>query len=390
MPKPKTGSKRQRTPGVWELCVTQKSTDGGQKRRYETFRGNAAEAESHLRAMLVADDRGELPTTNITVSQWLAHWLDTYVRPIRRPSTVRTYEWAVGHIEASIGPKRLDAVSVTDVRSFIAGLRSHLEPKSVASVGRVLSAAYSWAVDEGKLSVSPVRKLAQVNPLDAKETIPPTKAQIDGFMALAWNMESKHAALFHVITHCGLRISEALGLTWNDVDFDGRRIYVRQQLEETGGLHLGPVKTKASRRAIPIRGETPAILLAHALQRAQTSDGRKFDLVFGREDDGGPVWPQVVRTEAHKLWRSLGDDDFRVHDMRHYFGSEALRRGVALATVSKLLGHSSIQVTAAVYIHHNDDDFDLAMDKFEAGEESNSGRKAVEVLETLLAGVELG
>lgn len=74
MPKPKTGSLRKRSAGVWELCVTQKSNDGQQKRRYETFRGNKAEAEAYLRAMQVADDRGQLPTTNITLSAWMDHW----------------------------------------------------------------------------------------------------------------------------------------------------------------------------------------------------------------------------------------------------------------------------------------------------------------------------
>ena len=397
MPKPKTGSIRKRAPGVWELCVTQKSPDGQQKRRYETFRGNKADAEAHLRAMQVADDRGQLPTTNITLSAWMDHWMRTYAAQ-KRPGTVRAYGWVVEHhIKPNIGHLKLDKVTVTDLRAFVVDLRKRLSPKSVELVTRVLSVAYGWAVDEGKVSVSPVRRLAAVNPKEDTEIIPPTKAQVDGFMALAWDREPNHAALFHLVTHCGLRISEVLGLTWADVKFDDRRLYVRQQLNEAGGLHLGPVKTKKSQRAIPIRGETPAILLAHAqrqltLRDAETSDRRKFDdlgLVFGREDDGGLVWPQVVRRAAHKLWTALGDEDFRVHDMRHYFGSEALRRGVPLATVSKLLGHSSVKVTSDIYIHHNDEDFDLAMDKFEAGEQPNSGLNSGDALEKLLAGVEL-
>ena len=294
------------------------------------------------------------------------------------------------HIKPNIGHLKLDKVTVTDLRAFVVDLRERLKPKSVELVSRVLSVAYGWAVDEGKVAVSPVRRLATVNPKEDSEIIPPTKAQVDGFMALAWDCEPSYAALFHLVTHCGLRISEVLGLTWADVKFDDRRVYVRQQLNESGGLHLAPVKTKKSQRAIPIRGETPAILLAHAQRQLAHRDGKEWTdlgLVFGREDNGGPVWPQAIRRVAHRLWATLGEDEFRVHDMRHYFGSEALRRGVPLATVSKLLGHSSLKATSDIYIHHNDEDFDLAMDKFEAGE--NSGLNSGDALEKLLAGVEL-
>ena len=112
MARQRTGTMRQRKSGVWELAASIRKIQGvtagaeriqafvdglpqakaqaTQERRYETFEGTKAEAQERLRAMQVEADKGDLPRSNITVGEWLAHWLRTYVADHLAENTLRT------------------------------------------------------------------------------------------------------------------------------------------------------------------------------------------------------------------------------------------------------------------------------------------------------------
>jgi integrase len=81
----------------------------------------------------------------------------------------------------------------------------------------------------------------------------------------------------------GLRRGEVLGLSWPDVDFDQHVIHVRQQLIRAGHqLQLGPVKTAAGRRKLPLLGIARDALLAQqvASSRSSGNSWERHELVF--------------------------------------------------------------------------------------------------------------
>ncbi len=91
--------------------------------------------------------------------------------------------------------------------------------------------------------------------------------------------------------------------------------------------------------------------LAQDGERAAWGDAyRDHDLVFARED-GNPLAPEQVTKTFGDLVREAGLRRIRVHDLRHGRASLLLAAGVDLAIVSKMLGHSSITITADTYAH---------------------------------------
>ena len=148
----------------------------------------------------------------------------------------------------------------------------------------------------------------------------------------------------------GRRKSEICGLTWRDIDLEGRRVWFTVK----GG----------QRQHTPLSGALVALVTA--LPRSNVIRERPYVFTTLHEDGeryrinatGGYTW---------KAWREAVEaaeiEDFRFHDLRHTFASRMLRQTGNLKLVSRLLGHSDVQITAR-YAHVLDDDLSVAMEAF--------------------------
>ncbi len=132
----------------------------------------------------------------------------------------------------------------------------------------------------------------------------------------------------------GLRAGEILSLTWADIDLTRGIARVRGKYDKERVVLLGPIGASA----------------LEAL--AQSVRPRPYDRVV-------PITYQALYKRVKALARRAGLDEARVrpHVLRHTFATEALRRGVNLAVLQRLLGHSDIKVTQR-YLHLVTDDIE--------------------------------
>ncbi len=150
----------------------------------------------------------------------------------------------------------------------------------------------------------------------------------------------------------GLRRGEACGLPWCDVDWAGRAVHVRGQLQDAGAGRLawGPPKTETSFRAVRLDSTTLAALRARyrarpAGQPAGFGDGYVFTA-----QDGRPVSPPWLTREFRRLAAARGLPPVRLHDLRHGAACYALAAGADLKVIADQLGHASIMLTADTYL----------------------------------------
>jgi integrase len=139
-----------------------------------------------------------------------------------------------------------------------------------------------------------------------------------------------------LVMNTGLRRSEALGLTWENVQLEGDpRLTVRAAMAKSS-------KT----RHVPLNEIAVDILKRWRKQNGST------DYVFVHRATGAKL------NKAHRAWKKLmadaGIDDFRFHDLRHDFASQLVMKGTPLYLVKELLGHGSIEMTER-YAHLADD-----------------------------------
>jgi integrase len=160
--------------------------------------------------------------------------------------------------------------------------------------------------------------------------------------ALAEAIDPRYRSLALTAGYTGLRFGELAALRPARVDLLRRRISVEETLNEVSGhLHLGPPKTKASRRAVSIPAFLADVLAANM----------KGELVFTSPEDGALRRGLFNRRfYAPAVKRSVGAP-CRFHDLRHSHAAMLIAQGVHPRLLMERLGHSSIRTTLDLYGH---------------------------------------
>lgn len=153
--------------------------------------------------------------------------------------------------------------------------------------------------------------------------------------------------LVALLAFTGLRLSEALALTWDHVDLVDGRLHVERQMGEDG-RPTSRLKAESSRRTVPL----PAPL-RHVL-----TDVLREQVAVGRGNPTDPVLMSARLTHFTKRRAAMlfskavkhsGLGDVVPHDCRYSYGSLLIEKGVPITTVSRLLGHSSPATTMRIY-----------------------------------------
>jgi integrase len=146
----------------------------------------------------------------------------------------------------------------------------------------------------------------------------------------------------------GLRLGEALGLTWDDMDFAGGFIRVRRQLDRD--RKRAPLKTVRARRDVVLMPELAFLLRKHRQDSPSNAD---TDFVFAVGDGKGYDHRAASRGVERALERAgLADEGITPHSFRHTFASILIvGLGCDVLTVSRQLGHARPSITTDVYGH---------------------------------------
>ena len=282
------------------------------------------------------------------------------------------------------------------------GLTAH----TIGRCHRALSNCFKWGVGRNLLSfnkcVGGVKGYFRL-PLHTPRVLP--QVSIDQVTILAKEFDSvelstskvinkympnQFPTLLKLLLSSGLRISEALGLAEEDIDFDRNTITVRHQLKyEDKVFFLDKTKTRVV-RTIPLDDRIVNSLLTQLAERDTLEGGVKvehdssytttynpylscsccstsrFKLLFVSEH-GTPIDKDNLRKRMwYKLMRETSlDINLRLHDLRHLFASISLAKGIDVVTVSKLMGHANPSITLKVYAQYietpNADEVAIAM-----------------------------
>ncbi|MFD4155992.1 tyrosine-type recombinase/integrase [Streptomyces hydrogenans] len=347
------GTITQRKDGRFQAAVYVLQPDGTRARKF-AYGKTWAECDVKRRALLEAVDNGvPVPTRSAKLSEWLPYWLDNVVKPRRKLSTYDKYEAHVRlYLVPGIGSKRLESLSVADVRRFLVQLEKKTTAATAKESHRVLRTALTAACREELISrnvaslVEPPRpKTRELSPWSLDETL--------DFLA-ASRRDPLYAAFVLAIA-MGLRRGELVGLRWADVDLDKRVLYVRQQTQRRRGVLYDDDPKGRRRRAVPLPAMCTAPLRWHRMrqndQRAKAGErweegGYVFTTASGR-----PVEPRNVYRSFTRVAASAGLRVIRLHDARHGTATLLTAAGVPPRVVMEILGHSQISITMDVYTH---------------------------------------
>jgi integrase len=254
-----------------------------------------------------------------------------------RPNSVGTYTSHLRtHVLPVLGDYRIGALGKSDVKAFVAGKARELAPSTVETVVAILRSMLAAAVEDGVIPVNPCSRvgLPQAAPRVRRPLEPPQ------VLALQEAMPARYRVAVALGAGAGLRFGEVTGLTVPRVQRGTRRIQVLEQAQLDV---LAPLKTKASRRTVPVGEWVLADIAAHLDQFGPGPQQLVMSTAHGgfvHRNAFGDMWRRAVRL-ARTCGKPPGDADnherrcgdkctdpahmvpfgARFHDLRHFYAS---------------------------------------------------------------------
>lgn len=400
------GSIVQRNDGRWMARVDLGWQNGKRQSKAIYARTRRAVA-ARLRDELKAAEQGTLQTDERqTMAEFLKQWLQDVVRPRVRARTFVGYEATIEHhITPHLGRVRLAKLTPQHLQTWMATL----ETKGVSAGRRryarvvlrtALNTAVRWrliTMNVATLIDAPRTTSREIRPLNPDEA----RALLDACH------EQPLDAFVTVALGCGLRLGEALGLQWADVDLDAGTLQIRRAVQRFGGdaaarrpllaerkrlravlnatprtpeaaeirarlthelqeirgafakvktsVQVSELKSARSRRTIALPAVAITALRSHRTRQleARLAAGRHWEergFVL-TSAVGTPLEPRNVTRQFKALLTAAKLPDMRLHDLRHSCATLLLAQGVNPRVVMETLGHSQVSLTLNTYSH---------------------------------------
>lgn len=352
---------------IWLVEVDNGTTLNGKRSRTRRTVHSRAEAE-RVRKDLYLDSRSAtlVPSTTETVEAFGHYWLHSVKNGRIRSSTLADYESRLRqYAYPTFGNKRLGDVRPRDIESWMADLRAKgLGIATVNGARTVLNQLFKHAVSIGSIPTNPVGLTGSMAHQYGEPTQvqPPwTREEAQGVLRAA---KGTPLDLFVTLQlSYGLRRGEALGLRWEDIDYERGTLSIERTMKQVRAysadgatsvsLQVDHPKTTSGHRKLLLVPLVSEALMRHTEEhdRAVVMAGHAWNesgYVFTTRV-GTPVSPSNLRRLYVKFLEQHGIRFIRIHDMRHTAAGLSLEQGVRIEAVSQALGHKDILMTKSIY-----------------------------------------
>ncbi len=384
----------------WYYSFEASSVDGKRKRIEKVGGRTKKEAEAALRLALTEYNNAGLhfEPNQISVADYFDYWMKNYVEMNLGYNTKKSYEIMIdNHIKPAIGIYKLKALTpavlqqLINDKYLIGFAKSHL-----TNLMSILSGAIKYAVHPCKfIKDNPMQYVKYPRYEHSKKELDQKIITNDEFNQIIERFPFGSAFYIPLMIgyHTGFRIGEALGLTWNDVDFTAETITLEHQLHRRALVkgqpcwYFGTLKTPSSYRTIKI-GKTLLDILKKQkkaqmenrlkygnqytvqyenLETDSTNPGKKLrrihslqaSLDYGvmnpvnlicTKENGEMVTHDTFRYASKVIHFSLGIL-FNFHSLRHTHATTLIENGANIKDVQARLGHANIETTLGTYTH---------------------------------------
>ena len=346
-------------PGRWRATYV----DRRGKRRTVSA-STRAKAEAKRTAVLAELGAGPIASSRFTrattVGELTGWWLDTVARHRVQPSTFDSYTKFAGYLSESLGRVAVVEVGAETLTAWQSGLLDHLAPFTVQNCRKVCRQVFTEAVKIGLIPTNPfdivkaprARRVGDARALDS----------VEARKLIVAAAEQRLGAAVVLLFSQGWRVSEVLGLAWQDIDFDASTARVRRAAAYTrsAGMVLGPTKTSGAEGVHHLAPVAMAALQKRRVDQARERlvigrdwirhryDGAEIDLVFTTAT-GALVNRSAVTKAITSAATKAGLDP---HGIATHTGRRTVvtalyaEGGVDLADVARHVGHSDTATTA--------------------------------------------
>ncbi|HFI0425489.1 TPA: tyrosine-type recombinase/integrase [Streptococcus suis] len=231
------------------------------------------------------------------------------------------------------------------------------KPLSTNTINKImilLKKIFDVGLRKGYYATNPVKLLKKL-PIEKTKMQFWTVEEFQQFLTLFEPEEYNIKLLFTVLFFTGLRLGEALALTWQDIDFSSNTIHITKSIYVNKGIsHISTTKTKAGTRRIIINKKLSQELQHWQQQQKHLLGQFTSDSLTLQVFQSNPL--TITKNAIEKQYKKILERDdalkkIRIHDFRHSHASLLINQGEDYLVVKERLGHASITTTIDTYSH---------------------------------------
>lgn len=292
----------------------------------------------------------------MTYKKWIMEWLTDVKTKTKERTYQRYYEISQQHIIPLLGDYDINQIDYTIIQGFLfekqrKGNLKNDKPLSINTLNliiTVLKSSLKSAFTCGIASNPIYEKCIRYKIIEKRIHCFSVKEQIIIEQYIDDNSKTNKLYGIIICLYTGIRIGELLALTWNDIDFENRIIFINKSCHDKriDGKTLRVVetpKTLASNRIIPI----PYNIVNMLLKMRQNSTSQYVIC----DNKGQWVLHRSYQKTFEQLQIKLGITQRGFHSLRHTFATRGLESGMDVKTLSEILGHNDPTITLKRYAH---------------------------------------
>lgn len=267
--------------------------------------------------------------------EWISMYYTVYKKLELKPGTLRSYLTCLSRIPDSW---ELESITREDIQKLINDLSLELSTSTVKHIFTVISQSITDAPLYGFADVRSALFGIRLPKQRKKHISSLSPAELERiYNALkVWPKADVYIALLN----SGLRFSELAGLNCGDIDFAGKSYAVYKNYYR--GILQDSTKTDDGVRDMPLN------FALFSIFRQNVIVGKPKAPLF-RNSRGNRLSYNTILNDWHSLCDCAGVRRCGLHVLRHTFATELFKNRVDIKTVSALLGHKSITITADIY-----------------------------------------
>lgn len=345
-------------------------------KKLKEYRENLGQHKSEaIRSQVDSENKKEDKTAYLE-DEMISWAMSVKKRKLKADSFRRLISTITNQIVPRIGFLEVSEVSPDIIQSFVNDMFD--DGLSLSSIKKAKSALHDYYSYWQKMQLS--QKNIVMNPVDLVETPGSNEFQSGEVKCLNDDEVKKFIDALHskdgtgaykyeyhdlisLILNTGIRLGEACGIEIGDYNRKEKTLFIKRNVAEISDINVGDdgidvgsrylqvqntTKTASGYRKLPLN-MAAVDNMEQLIKRAEAiSPKQKYIAITS---DNTMLWPSNLRKSINRIFKAASVDKSGVHILRHTYATALFAQKIDIKTVSSLLGHANIQVTANIYVH---------------------------------------
>lgn len=310
---------------------------------------------------------------------YYTQWYQTYRQNGRRQTTINKYISLKNYLQnSSLGHKEIKKISKMDIQKFLDKYGESRVKSTTFRCYKIIKASLEDAVIDRLIKESPCIRI-EINSKEKSYTVAELQAvrnekkwlEFDEYEKLKmyllnelknhlkaapfsvsksnYKMQTRLMVIYLALK-TGMRFSEILGLTENDIDFENGYLNIDKTYDYKRYVNgFVPTKNLASIRTVAVDGECLKLV------KSYLAWANKSNIVFDKgaifTEHGVNIQNASINNQLGKVLKSLSIERITFHKLRHTHASILIAKGISLQVVAKRLGHTNTNMIQKTYGH---------------------------------------